>query len=98
MLLRCPFCQHTTDLSGQETLTNLDCSSCGRHLNLISADTISQQVQAARSFGRFDLLSCLGQGSFGIVWKAKDEQLDRIVALKLPHRECLAPEDVESFL
>ncbi len=98
MLLRCPFCQNTTHLSGEDTLTNLDCSNCGRHLNVVSIDTISYQMLAANSLGRFELLGCLGQGSFGVVWKAKDEQLDRIVALKRPHRECLAPEEVESFL
>lgn len=98
MQLRCPFCQHTTEVSGQDTLTDVDCTSCGRHLNLVGADTVTYQMEAAKSFGRFELLGCLGQGSFGIVWKAKDQQLDRTVALKLPHRERLAPEEVESFL
>lgn len=97
MQFRCPFCQHLIDLTDAELLSNLDCTNCGRHLNLVSSDATTQW-EAVKSFGRFRLLGCLGQGSFGIVWKAKDEQLDRIVALKLPHREYMVPEEVESFL
>ena len=35
--------------------------------------------------GKFQLLVRVGLGSFGAVWKARDTELDRVVALKLPH-------------
>jgi WD40 repeat protein len=35
--------------------------------------------------GRFQLLERVGQGSFGVVWRARDTQLGRIVALKVPN-------------
>lgn len=40
---------------------------------------------AARRFSHYELLESMGKGEFGTVWRAKDQQLDRIVALKLPH-------------
>jgi WD40 repeat protein/serine/threonine protein kinase len=42
-----------------------------------------------RWIGRFELLARIGQGSYGGVWRARDTQLDRIVALKIPHRGSL---------
>lgn len=40
---------------------------------------------AYREFGHYQLLEIMGEGQFGTVWRAKDQQLERIVALKLPH-------------
>lgn len=46
-------------------------------------DTPSQIVPAAGvKFGRYELLSMLGSGGFGEVWKCWDSSLNRHVALK----------------
>ncbi|MBN2477493.1 MAG: serine/threonine protein kinase [Pirellulales bacterium] len=47
---------------------------------------------------RFHLLSQLGSGAFGMVWKAHDTDLDRIVAIKVPRQECLDAGQVRRFL
>lgn len=38
-----------------------------------------------RRFSHYELVSPIGEGQFGTVWKAKDLRLNRVVALKLPH-------------
>lgn len=49
--------------------------------------------------GRYRIERVLGQGGFGLVHLARDEQLDRLVAIKVPHAKLIArPEDAEAYL
>jgi serine/threonine protein kinase/formylglycine-generating enzyme required for sulfatase activity len=49
--------------------------------------------------GRYRAEKILGTGGFGIVYLAHDDQLDRPVAIKVPHRHRLStPEDAEAYL
>jgi tRNA A-37 threonylcarbamoyl transferase component Bud32 len=48
--------------------------------------------------GKFQLLERVGVGAFGAVWRARDTELDRLVALKIPHTGLLsAEEELERF-
>ena len=40
--------------------------------------------------GRYRIEQALGQGGFGIVYLAQDEQLRRLVAIKVPHARLVA--------
>ena len=49
--------------------------------------------------GRYRIEKVLGQGSFGLVYLAHDEQLNRSVAVKVPHASLISqPEDAEAYL
>ncbi len=62
------------------------CAEC-RHKTL-SAEVItnkSSDAASTRAIGQFVLLEVLGKGGFGTVWRAWDQTLDRVVAVKVPH-------------
>ena len=51
------------------------------------------------AIGRYRVIRRLGQGGFGRVYLAHDDELDRPVAIKVPNPERVAgPEDVEAYL
>ena len=51
-----------------------------------------------KSFGRYRVVSMLGKGGFGAVYRAVDSQLQRDVAIKVTHGSLLDPSLRENFL
>ena len=71
-------------------------------LQLPPGDGVHHRLAAARrasKLGKFELLETVGQGAFGTVYKARDPELDRMVAIKVPRTGNLAgPQELDRFL
>ena len=98
MHVRCPHCHQPVELVENAGLEHIDCPSCGSHFSLLGEQTASYHAGEVRTIGHFELVERLGMGQFGSVWMARDTELDRIVAVKMPRQEQLSRDDVEMFL
>src|SRR5262245_19677023 len=99
MHVRCPHCHGPIELVDDAALGEIVCPSCGSSFSLLGNDaTISFRGDGAKTIGHFTLIDRIGSGAFGTVWKARDTDLDRTVAVKIPRKEQLDPAEVELFL
>jgi serine/threonine protein kinase len=99
MHLLCPHCHgpiELVDLQAREIV----CPSCGSSFQIERSSTTDWRPRdGERKFGKFELLQQVGVGAFGTVYKARDPQLDRVVAIKIPRAGNLAgQEDFDRFL
>jgi serine/threonine-protein kinase len=89
--LRCPHCHNPIQLADGGSDEVL-CPVCGSSFQVRDARQTTT-TSGPRPLGKFRLLERVGLGAFGAVWKARDTELDRVVALKIPHAGLLADGD-----
>jgi WD40 repeat protein len=98
MQLTCPQCRNTLTLDNSATGDAI-CPSCGSSVRLPPGASTTPYVAGPGLVDRFEVLVEVGSGAFGTVYKARDPQLDRVVALKLPRAgEVPDGERLERFL
>jgi len=98
MHIRCPHCRNPIEVVDDDELRDVVCPACGSSFNLLPDETISRQLAEHKTVGRFELIDRIGVGAFGEVWTARDSELDRVVAVKIPRKGQLTTEEAEAFL
>jgi serine/threonine protein kinase len=102
--VRCPDCHVAIELAPDASLDLKACPSCGSHFEFLDEtaaflnEAVSLQAQEPRELGHFALLELVGRGHFGEVWMARDRQLDRTVAVKIPRAQSLTHASIEFFI
>ncbi len=97
--IRCPHCREAVEVPADACLNDIICSGCGSHFSLADESAAQDRVATSnRQLGHFELIEQLGFGSFGTVWKGRDRELDRLVAVKIPRRGKLDSSEVAQFL
>ena len=98
MRVRCPNCHDSTEVDDSTELSAISCPSCGSQFSLVGDHTLTYTSGETKTIGHFELLDEIGVGAFGSVWRARDSQLDRTVAVKIPRKGQLDPQESQQFL
>ena len=92
MHIVCPHCQGAIELVQLPPSGDVSCPSCGSGFHVETGTTTTVDL-TRESLGRFELIQMLGVGAFGMVYKARDPQLDRLVAIKVPRSRHFVNDD-----
>src|SRR5262245_53453643 len=85
MHILCPHCRNPIEVVKLHLSEEIACPSCGSSFKVATdTSTTAWQSASCQKLGRFEILDTLGRGAFGTVYKARDTQLDRVVAVKVP--------------
>ncbi len=98
-----PRCDSTVDVAAERVDTNDvgnvmrdGAAECRENPSEPQATTIEAPIP--RTIGRYRIFGLLGQGAFGQVYRAHDDELQRDVAIKVPHRHRLQEAcDLEAY-
>jgi len=96
--IRCPHCRSPIEVVQLPSLSDLVCPSCGSRFSLLDDPEQTFRADREEMVNHFQLLERVGVGAFGTVWRARDTQLDRTVALKIPRKGQVGPQDQEQFI
>jgi WD40 repeat protein/serine/threonine protein kinase len=79
--IRCLHCHQPIELADNRP-EEVSCPACGGSFRVCE---VQEAEVPPRPLGKFQLLERVGVGAYGTVWKARDNELHRLVALKIPH-------------
>ena len=98
---RCPHCLQVLKFAADLAPQELACPACGGAFSVEALSTVPGREGRPPSprLGRYELGVLLGTGAFGSVWQARDAELGREVAVKLPRSgRFTGPAEEERFL
>src|SRR5262245_29890371 len=99
MHIVCPHCRNPIDPARPGPGGTVACPACGSTFLVEPEPSTAAESAAGRKLGRFELVAAVGHGAFGTVYKARDPQLDRTVAVKVPRAgELASPGETDRFL
>lgn len=97
--LNCPHCQNPIEIVAESPEGDVICPSCGSSVTLDTGRSLTWNKERLPHIAHFELLEAVGRGAFGTVYKARDQQLQRIVAIKIPRSGVLeTDEDEDRFV
>lgn len=93
MPFTCPSCDQAFNPPETAEEDSLRCPHC-------DFDFLSDrpEFQAGDQIGNYELLRFVGRGGNGVVWQARDRELDREVAIKFLRRDLITAKDKSRFL
>jgi tRNA A-37 threonylcarbamoyl transferase component Bud32 len=99
MHILCPHCRNPIEVVRLNPHEEIACPSCGSSFRLETESTTDWQNQSGQKLGKYEVLDTVGQGAFGTVYKGRDPDLDRVVAIKVPRAGNLTgPHELDRFL
>ena len=95
--LNCPHCDNPIVIVAKNDEPAV-CPICGGSFDLQSDSEVSWSPDRLPKLDKFQLLEKVGRGAFGTVYRAKDLDLDRTVAVKIPRSgRFISPDDEDRF-
>jgi WD40 repeat protein/tRNA A-37 threonylcarbamoyl transferase component Bud32 len=76
----------------------MTCPFCNARFDLADDAFSESESMLPKPFSHFTLLERIGTGSFGTVYKARDQELDRTVAVKIPRPGQLSAVSTQQFM
>jgi WD40 repeat protein/tRNA A-37 threonylcarbamoyl transferase component Bud32 len=100
MPVSCQRCRHVVDTAIHLLPDENHCPICGAAYDVtVATMSLEGSRPLLARLGKFELLEEVGAGSYGTVYKARDPELDRIVAIKVPRATSLTrPANLDRFL
>jgi WD40 repeat protein len=99
MHILCPHCRNPIEIVKFSSREDVSCPACGSTFRLDTEPSTLRDEVVGQKFGKFEVLERVGQGTFGTVHKARDPELDRTVAIKVPRAgNLMGPQDRDRFL
>ena len=98
MKICCPHCQNVVEIVNDSTFNKISCPTCESFFGVVGEQALEILDQSSEEFDHFVIIRRIGIGSFGTVYQAHDQDLDRIVAIKIPRTATITHEEAAQFL